>query len=369
MKRLLLVTPSLSGGGAEKVAVNLANYFHSKSTFSITLLAFSDKGNYHNKLLSDLRYCTFQARRLRNCFFEFCKYLIVNDYDYVVSVMRNTNVITGLAYYLRPNVRLVFREANTFTEFSKCTKLKKLFFKFIFRLAYYRANLIIANSCGTKKSLLSFKIVDKRKVHVINNPVIPHDVQTLKTEKISDNWLRDKNIRVVLNVGRLHDQKNQALLLEAFAIVREKMSNVRLIIIGQGDLLDDLISKSIQLGIKQSVKFLKFQDNIFPYFQSADVFALSSQWEGFGNVLVEALACGCPVVSTNCPGGPRSILNNGEYGKLVPNKDPISLADGIMHVLSNSKFSSVEYKNKLINRSLDYSIENISKQYQKLIES
>jgi glycosyltransferase involved in cell wall biosynthesis len=134
-------------------------------------------------------------------------------------------------------------------------------------------------------------------------------------------------------VGRLNEQKDFPTLIRAFKIVYEKSKNARLIILGEGSEREHLMHLIKELGLVDIVSLPGFLQNPFSYMHRSQVFVLPSIHEGFGNVLVEAMACGCPVVSTDCPSGPREILNNGEYGHLVPVGDAAAMAAAILDVL------------------------------------
>nr|WP_272499985.1 glycosyltransferase [Chromohalobacter moromii] len=173
-------------------------------------------------------------------------------------------------------------------------------------------------------------------------------------------WLSSSDVLVVLHVGRLDVQKNQALLLSAFSLAVNSVPNLKLVILGEGEEKKNLEELASELGVKDSVDFVAFQDNPYPYYKAADLFVLSSDWEGFGNVIVEALACGTPVISTDCPGGPRTILANGKYGVLVPCGDAERLSSEIVsHVSNVDKWNFEELKM----RANEFTVETVAKKY------
>jgi len=165
----------------------------------------------------------------------------------------------------------------------------------------------------------------------------------------------------VLTVGRLVEQKNLPLLLEAFSRVIEKM-DARLVILGEGPLRGTLERKVAALGLERAVKLSGFMTNPASAYNSADLFVLSSDFEGFGNVIVEALACGVPVVSTDCPSGPREILSDGEFGTLVPCCDPDALADAMLAALAREHDTE-----RLKARASDFTPERAATAYLKAI--
>jgi glycosyltransferase involved in cell wall biosynthesis len=174
----------------------------------------------------------------------------------------------------------------------------------------------------------------------IKNIYNPHDIdkiQELSKEQINHPWLVDKKYPVIINVGRLTYQKGQNILLKAFKIVSEKIES-RLIILGEGPLFKQLKDLAKELGIENKVDFVGFQKNPFAFIANSDVFVLSSRWEGFPNVLIEAMACGVPVISTDCPSGTNEIIEDGVNGLLVP-IEVDKLAESLLWILTNIEFS------------------------------
>jgi glycosyltransferase involved in cell wall biosynthesis len=155
--------------------------------------------------------------------------------------------------------------------------------------------------------------------------VIGPDFGQRAAEPVEHPWLDAPDQPVFVTAGRLVGQKDHATMLRALALYRRHAPG-RLLLLGAGPLMNDLRALAGELGIADAVDFLGFRNNPLPYFQRANAFLLSSQSEGFGNVLVEAMACGTPVISTDCPHGPHEILDNGAYGALVPMHDPAALA-------------------------------------------
>jgi glycosyltransferase involved in cell wall biosynthesis len=168
---------------------------------------------------------------------------------------------------------------------------------------------------------------------VLYNPVAVDEVRTAAKEPADHSWFSDQ-IPIVLACGRLVPQKNYPLLLNAMKRVLEHRP-ARLFVLGKGPQLASLQALAGKLGIASSVHFAGFQSNPFKFMARAKVFALSSLWEGFGNVLVEAMACGIPVVATRCPSGPEEIVTDGVNGLLVPSGDPDALAAAILRLLED----------------------------------
>lgn len=201
-------------------------------------------------------------------------------------------------------------------------------------LLYPLADRIVAVSQGVYDRLCRRSRIAPERVSVIYNPIYRTDIETLAGEAVPHRWFGGK-FTVFLAAGRFVEQKNFALLLDSFSRVFRQMPETRLILIGDGPLRPQLERQALALGISSALDMPGFQKNPFAWFAKADAFVLSSLWEGFGNVLVEAMACGCPVVATDCPHGPAEILVNGQYGRLAANGDAQSLCAAMLDALHN----------------------------------
>jgi glycosyltransferase involved in cell wall biosynthesis len=189
---------------------------------------------------------------------------------------------------------------------------------------------VIGVSEGVSENIRCAAGLKPEKVHTIYNPILNQAFYRKAAEPMDHRWfLPDRDWLTVVTVGRLTEQKDHDTLLRAIREAARERS-VRLVVLGQGERLAELQAVAEELGIGGMVEFARFDPNPYRYIAAADVFALSSRWEGFGNVLVEALACGTTVVSTDCPSGPSEILEDGRYGELVPMGDSEALASALM---------------------------------------
>jgi glycosyltransferase involved in cell wall biosynthesis len=190
----------------------------------------------------------------------------------------------------------------------------------------------IAISEGVADDAARVTGIARGKIATIHNPVVTPELLRRAAAPVHDPWLEPGGPPVVLGVGRLVPQKDFATLLRAFARVRAQRP-ARLLVIGDGPERAALEALAGELGIASDVRFTGWVANAPGYMAGASVFALSSAWEGFGRVLVEALAVGCPVVSTDCPSGPREILEGGAFGPLVPVGDEAALGAAIASLI------------------------------------
>ncbi len=181
----------------------------------------------------------------------------------------------------------------------------------------------------------------RQKVQVIHNPVVTPELLQRAEEPLEHPWFQPKEPPVLLGVGRLTRQKNFPNLIRAFAEVRKRRP-VRLLILGEGEeraSLEDLVRS---FGLEGEVGLPGFVQNPYPYMKRAAAFVLSSDWEGLPTVLIEALALGTPVVATDCPSGPREILQGGRWGRLVPVNNPTALAQALEATLAEGRTASPE---------------------------
>jgi glycosyltransferase involved in cell wall biosynthesis len=200
------------------------------------------------------------------------------------------------------------------------------------RKLYGQADTIICVSNGVARSLGKILERSAEEFHVLPNPVVTPELDELAAQPIDHPWFTPGQPPVILGVGRLCRIKNFPLLIKALALVRQKFE-ARLVILGEGKHRAKLTDLAVRLEIGDAVDMPGFVENPYAFLSRAGLFVLSSRWEGFGNVLVEALACGIPVVATDCPSGPSEILRGGYVAPLVPVDDEIALSEAMLQSL------------------------------------
>jgi glycosyltransferase involved in cell wall biosynthesis len=338
-KKILFLIPNLSGGGAERVMSNLLNYFSSE--FKVITVFFNNNHVYPLTndckvyyLDNDLPRIGFIKKLMRIIYLR--NVIKKEKPDVALSFLTNLYLITSAIFPRRLNVKLIISERNTISYILKFSK-NKMIKRILFKTLYKKVDNIIAVSKGVKEDLMKTFNLPQEKIRVIYNPHDIDKIQELSKEQINHPWLVDKKYPVIINVGRLTYQKGQDILLKAFKIVNERIES-RLIILGEGPLLNKLKGLGKELGIENKVDFVGFQKNPFAFISRSDVFVLSSRWEGFPNVLIEAMACGVPVISTDCPSGTNEIIEDGVNGLLVP-IEVDKLAESIIWILTNIEFS------------------------------
>jgi glycosyltransferase involved in cell wall biosynthesis len=226
--------------------------------------------------------------------------------------------------------RVVLSEHNDPWSASNFRKSKKRFSApaFLKRTSYRRADAVVGISEGVADGIAKTAGMRRDEIRVIYNPIFSERIQVLAKESVPWPMGRDENPVRLIAIGRLSPQKDLPTLLEAFNIFRKKMP-AQLVILGEGKERKELEAEIQEQGLVGWVHLLGYVNNPYAYLSAAHVFFSSSLWEGLPTVHVEALACGCQVVSTDCPSGPSEILAGGKYGRLVPVKDPQALADAI----------------------------------------
>ncbi len=336
---LTFFLPSLEGGGAEKNVIHFIGALP-KDDYGITIALAQKKGVFLSSVPAHVTVVDLNSKSLTVLFFKLRDYIKKNPNHIFISSFPRFNAISLLARkFSGAPVKVIIIEHKAFSLFATTSRffvhrfIARFMFPHFIKLFYPTADAIICVSYGVKKDLLTF-IANSPKISVIYNPVVTESIGQLCGQEVSHPWFFDKNVPIVLAVGRLIYAKDYPTLLTSFANVLKKVP-VRLAILGEGDQRAALELRAAELGIQESVAFLGFDQNPYKYMSRASVFVLSSVHEGFGNVLVEAMACGVPVVSTDCKSGPSEIIQNGQNGLLVPPKDKEALAEALLKILQN----------------------------------
>jgi len=327
--RLAIFIPSFRGGGAERVMVTLACGFAARGT-AVDVIVAQNEGPNAPPAGAGVRVVDLQARRVLAAIPGLVRYLRRDSPDVMASALPHANVVAVLARRLaRSKTRLVLTEHNTASLLAAhAVRPRARLLPHFMRLAYPRADALVAVSDGVADDLARVVGIQRSGVTRIYNPVVFPALARLADAPVDHPWFAPDQPPVVLGVGRLTAQKDFSTLLHAFAELRARRA-LRLIVLGEGEERASLEALARDLRITANVAFPGFEQNPYRYMKHAAVFVLSSRWEGLGNVLVEAMACGTAVVSTDCPSGPAEILEQGRYGRLVPVGDAAALARAI----------------------------------------
>lgn len=345
-QRIALFLPSLSGGGAEKVALLLATEFAERGYY-VDMVLSKATGEFLNLIPDKIRVIDLQASRPLKAIPNLVHYLINERPTALLSKITNANVAALLAIWLaRTKTRCVVCEESTFSiDLANTSRLNRLLLPKILRYFYPKAHAVVAVSQGVADDFVKMIGLPQQLIRVIYNPVMPRTVLSQLREAVNHRWLHSDGVPIIIGIGRLTRQKDFPTLIRAFAHVR-KLLPLRLIILGEGEDRADLENLCHSLGVAADVDLVGFVANPYAFLSRADLFVLSSRWEGFGNVLLEALNVGVPVISTDCPNGPKEILKEGKYGQLVPTGDDEAMAAAMMRVL-NGEFVAADVADPL----------------------
>jgi len=333
-KRIAFFLDALHGGGAERVVVNLLKGLVERDEFDLDLVLATKEGPYLDSVPPEVRIVDLEAGRAVLATLPLKNYLQANRPWAVVGSMGHVNVVASIATKLsRIETKLLLVEHNTISATQTRLRRAKLVFQ-LMKLLYPTADAVGGVSVGVSRDLEQCLGLKPESVEVLYNPVVNQELIAKSQEDLDHPWFAADLPPVFLAVGRLNLQKDFLNLLEAFALVR-KQKSARLMILGEGEERPQLETAIARLGIADDVLLPGFVSNPYAYMSHASCFVLSSSYEGLPTVLIEAMACGCPVVSTNCPSGPDEILAGGTFGVLVPVKDPEALSQGMLETLAN----------------------------------
>jgi len=324
--------PDLRTGGAERVAVNLANMLVNRN-FSVDMVVLRRRGDLLRELDSRVRVVDLGVRRVRQSVGPMIRYL---KQARPLAVLANMWPLTVVAWLSRQfsdhRVRLVFVEHTTWSIDEQMQRRgTRWLIQQSMRALYGRADAVVAVSDGAARDLESIALLPRGAVKTIYNPIVTVSDAEIGTLCCPNEWSRGSHKRV-LAVGTLKAVKDYPTLIKAFAALAQHV-DATLLILGEGEEREALETQVSSLGLESRVFMPGSVADPRPYYASADLFVLSSRGEGFGNVIVEALAEGTPVVSTDCQSGPREILEGGQYGALVPVGDPEALAIAMREAL------------------------------------
>ncbi len=359
---IAILLPSFAGGGVERVMIHLSGHFAVQG-LGVHLVAGKAEGPLLKEVSEEVDVIDLGARRTLGALPRLISYLRLRRPKALLSSMEHINLIALWARRISGvSTRLVLGIPNVQSRNVRgsATRRERLV-PWLARLFYPWADAIVAVSRGAGDDLARSARIDRRRIRVIYNPAVTPGLLELARQPAPHPWFTDGGPAVVLGAGRLTAQKDFATLLRAFALARARQP-LRLIVLGEGELRRPLETLADELGVAPEVRFPGFVENPYAFMSRSAVFVLSSAWEGFGVVLVEAMACGTPVVSTDCPAGPAEILEGGKFGRLVPVADAEALAEAILATLAAPLPGEV-----LRRRADDFSLEKIGGEYLEIL--
>ncbi|MDY7015656.1 MAG: glycosyltransferase [Cyanobacteriota bacterium] len=358
-------------GGLEQVILNTLKGLSKYPNISLDLVVHCTDRLDRSCLPEGVRIIDLKTpvdARLQSAFkliFPLIGYLRREKPQILFSHLIYTNVVTVIARAIaRIPLSLILVEHNLlFSNSGKPDEPQSRLILRTMRWLYPRAEGVVAVSRGMARALEERLGWLEGAISTIYNPVIDEDLLAKAQISPQHPWLETTQPPVFLAAGRLTVAKDFPTLIQAFAQTRERLPGVRLLILGEGPQRIQLELMAKKLGLETEIAFPGFVKNPYAYMSRAPVFVLSSRWEGLPTVLIEAIACGCQVVATDCPHGPREILAEGKYGHLVPVGDVETLAKAMQHAIEHPIAPS-----QLQARSQDFSIDRAVSQYLNLLD-
>lgn len=363
-RKISILLPDLRGGGVERMRLVLAKEF-SREGFQIEIVVMRRSGDLLLEAEKSFKVVDLKCQRARSLPFALAEYLKNNSIDGLLVAMWPVTVLAPLVKLLGYKGPIVASEHNTLSvQYNAWGKLHRLAMRVSMLIGYRMVSKRVAVSQGVARDMAKLACMKEGQVEVIHNPLrhLPKESDT-NNQIVEALWENSSALRF-LNVGSFKSQKNQSLLLRSFSrMLRESgRTDAKLMLVGSGPLEIKLKEEAELLGISENIIFAGFQSDPFPFYQSADCFVLTSDYEGFGNVVVEALASGTPVIATDCPSGPSDILCGGEFGKLIPVGDEFALAEALIG-FSHLDFDPIVLRQ----RARSFSPEYAARRYLELI--
>lgn len=361
-KKLMFVITSMEGGGAEKVVVDIVNLLN-PDKYDISLALFEKKGAYLKYLPGFVKIYDLN-KKSRYSFIKLVLHLAVLfrkiKPDTVISFMNYSNLISIISKILAGRkIKLVIS-----VHIHLSSAIRHYRFAGIKTYTYKKPLFNYVSSCfvpseGIRRDLISSFGIAEDKIKVVHNPIDLARIDKLKDEKVEPPLGK-----YIIAAGRLAHQKGYSHLIRAYSLICNEIEE-KLVILGEGKQEKELKGLTKLLGIEKRVSFLGFQGNPYKYMKNASFFVLSSLFESFAIVIVEAMACGTPVIATDCPSGPGEIITDGINGILVPPSDEQALADTILNLSKDPELMkklSLEGRR----RAEDFRIETILPKYEAL---
>lgn len=367
-RKIFFIIPTLSGGGAEKVMVHLLRHID-MNKFNPYLVLFEKKGQYLKELPSNIQIFYLKKGGYKYGFqwlsvFQLRKLLKKERPDVIVSFIWYSNFIAFLARYLSMIKCCLVMSERVSLSYSEGW-LSNVIRKIVMRSVYPKAHSIIVNSEAMKRELLEHFHIASEKIAVISNPVNIEKINQLGREDVEHPWYKE-DVPIIIAIGRLTMQKGFHYLIKALNILVSEGVECRLIILGKGTEEKKLNKIAGHLRVQNHVAFLGFQENPYKYLAHSTMFVLSSNYEGFPNVLIEAMALGIPSIATRCPTGPEEIITDGLDGILVPTADEKALAHAMKRVLIDKDLRK-RFSNAGKKRVECFRVDKVVKQYEDVI--
>lgn len=356
-ERIAIFLPTLGGGGAERVAITLAESFAGRGYPTDLVLSIAT-GPLLANVPASVRVVDLRSQRLWTSLLPLIRYRWRNRPAVVLSLMPLANALNVISAGLAPRRCRTVLSEHTSRSIAMDRDMSNAGPRLLYsvcRWAYPKADAIIAVSSGVAERLRAQLPRAAGAVIAVHNPVPPPEAER-KGKEAKHPWLGDPDTPCLVAMGRLEAEKDPVTMLLVLDALREDRP-VRLLWLGDGSMRGSMEQRRTDLGLDDNVEFLGFREDRLAFLSQADAFLMTSRCEGFGNVIVEALGLGVPVVSTDCP-GPAEILDEGRYGELVAVGDVHALAAAVLEVLDHPPDAE-----RLRARSRDFDVETVADRY------
>ena len=331
--RVIVVTPVYALSGVPLAQIRLAKVL-ARIGHNVTLIIGKINKGFELPLIENIDVIVLGKKRVITMFKDIINISNSSSPDVIFSAEDHLNIIIMLASFLfRKEVKISCSSRVTpFDTYSKNPFKKGFYLKFLMKFLMNRADVL---SCVSEDMVTQYQSLFKNSRHQrIYNIIGPDDIEILKSEKVNHDWFNG-NYEVIIGAGNLSPWKGFTDLIKAFSLIKNKKS-LKLVILGDGPEKHDLVNLIYELKLEDNIQLLGNVSNPFKYFSKSSLFVLSSRVEGLPNVIVEAMMCGCKIVSYDCPTGPREILQNGKYGTLVKPGDISMLSSSMIDLLKNT---------------------------------
>lgn len=368
LNKIIFFLPTLGGGGAERTVIQLANNLvqQGRSVDVVVCDITGVKGTLLPEVDPQIQLIDLSCGRVANAIFPLKKRLQAADYDVLVATQTHTNIIAALAKRLaKSQARLILREVSTPSKNMKLQGAVKWLLKTLVNMTYPSASQVVCVSQGVMEDFREYYAYNKNNLVTIYNPVIDDTYVEKLQVPIEHRFFQPEN-KVILAVGRLTEAKNFGFLIRSFKALHDQHPETRLIILGEGELRGELEQLVRDLSLSDVVDLPGFDPNPYAYFKYAELFVLSSNWEGLPGVLIQALASKIKVVSTNCPSGPMEILANAKFGLLVECNDQAGMTAAMQQAIFGAY---VTYDDtELVAHCLQFHKHTVQQRYLQLME-
>jgi len=364
--KIVFFTWDLGRGGAETVTFNLSNYLSEQGN-DVHILTINNKDELSERLNKEVRYTTFDKKRIFSSLIPLIGFIRTENIDCFISNTWPVTIVSVIASFFCSGFRqklFLVEHCNLHEEFKHKGKLFMLLLRFSITFLHNQAYKVITVSNGVREDLIS-KGLKREKTKVIYDPAYPTLTENKGNyEHGKKKWFRKDGLKIS-SIGHLHKQKNHPNLVRAIEILKNnKKINCQAIIAGEGPERNNIEVLINQKQLTNEISLVGAISNPISLIEESDLLVLSSQFEGFGMVIVEALSVGKTVVSTDCPSGPSEIIGNDEFGYLCKVNDPLELAEKIDYARKNNINPE-----KLITRSKAFTLDKIGPLYEEILST